>query len=147
VRGSIDKKELLDFVGDVKGKVGIIFDDMLRSGTTMFQAAAAAKRAGAKSVIGLAAHYYGLDSSSQGPFDERLAASELDELIVTNTRPDATDRALRSAALKERITVLDVAPYLARAIRNYETGGTVKDMLASLSDRRELYSVIHAARK
>lgn len=145
VRRSLDEKQLLDFVGDVQGRVGIIFDDMMRSGTTMFQAAAAAKRAGAKRVIGLAAHYFGLDSPAQGSFETRLAASELDELIVSNTRPEAARRVLESAPLRKKVTVLDVAPYLARAIRNYETGGTVKDMLGSLSDWKELYSVIHEA--
>ncbi len=145
VRRSVDEKLLLDFVGDVKGRVGIIFDDMMRSGTTMFQAAAAAKKAGAKRVIGIVAHYYGLDSQSQGSFEERLNASDLDELIISNTRPDSADQVLKSATLKKKITVLDVSPYLARAIRNYETGGTIKDMLGRLSDRRELYSVIHEA--
>ena len=145
VRGSVDEKELLDFVGDVKGRIGIIFDDMMRSGSTMFQAATAAKKAGARKVMGLAAHYYGLDSQSQGSFQERLAASDLDELVVSNTRPDATARVLESPTLKKKVTVLDVAPYLARAIRNYETGGTVKDMLGGLSAIRDLYDVLHQA--
>ena len=43
--------------------------------------------------------------------------------------------------------MLDVAPYLARAIRNYETGGTVKDMLGGLSAIRDLYNVLHEALK
>ena len=145
VRGSMDEKELLDFVGDVDGKVGIIFDDMMRSGTTMFQAATASKQAGARRVIGLAAHFYGLDSPSQGSFEQRLQTSDLDELIVSNTRPGAARRVLESESLRNKVTVLDIAPYLAQAIRNYETGGTIKDMLGSLSDKRELYGVIHEA--
>ncbi len=144
VRGAIDQKEILDFVGDVEGRVGIIFDDMMRSGTTMFQAAAEAKKAGAKRVVGVVAHFFGHDSKL-GTFDERLAESELDELIVGNTRPDVVARVEASALLQRKVTVLDVAPYLARAIRNYETGGTIKDMLSRL-DKSDLYGVIHQAK-
>jgi ribose-phosphate pyrophosphokinase len=144
-RGSIDEKELLDFVGDVRGKVGIIFDDMMRSGTTMFQAALAAKRGGAKKVIGIVAHFYGFDSATQGRFEDRLRTSALDELICSNTRPDVLDHVQASPTLRSKVTILDIAPYLAQAIRNYQTGGTVKDMIARVPDRRELYALSHEA--
>ncbi len=144
-RRVVDEKELLDFVGVVDGKIGVIFDDMMRSGTTMFQAASAAKTAGAHRVIGLAAHFYGIDSEKHGSFESRLAESDLDELVVGNTRPDVEARVLASESLKQKMTILDVAPYLARTIRNYETGGTIKDMLGRLTDKSELYGLIHEA--
>jgi ribose-phosphate pyrophosphokinase len=144
-RGSVDEKEIRDFVGDVKGRVGIIYDDMMRSGTTMFQAAAAAKLHGAKKVVGIVAHYFGFDSKTLGPFEERLARSDLDELIVSNTRPGIQAKVASSPVLRSKVTVIDIAPYLAQAIRNYETGGTVKDMIASTQNRRELYSIFHEA--
>jgi ribose-phosphate pyrophosphokinase len=145
VRGSIDAKEVVDFVGHVEDRVGIILDDMMRSGTTMFQAAAEAKARGARKVIGLVSHFYGFDSRSQGAFEDRLLASALDELVCTNTRGDVLERVRASQALRSRVTVLDISPYLARAIHNYETGGTVKDMIARVPDRRELYRIAHAA--
>jgi len=144
-RGSIDEKEILDFVGDVRGKIGLVYDDMIRSGTTMFQAAAAAKSCGAEKVYGIAAHFYGFDSSTQGSFEERLRTSALDELIVSNTRPDVLAHVRASPVLRARVTVLDIAPYLAQAIHNYQTGGTVKDMILRLPDRQELYTVLHEA--
>lgn len=144
LRGERDKKELLDFVGDVEGKVGVILDDMMRSGTTMFQAAEAAKRRGARKVIGLITHFYGFDSSSKSGFEERLRGSAVNELVCIDTRGDLLERVQRSPALRECITVLDVSRYLALAIRNYESGGTVKDMLR-VSDLRELYRVAHVA--
>jgi len=145
VRGSLDEKEILDFVGEVKGKIGVIVDDMMRSGTTMFQAAKVAKNNGAKKVIGLCTHFYGFDSKTQGPFDDRLAQSALDELVVTNTRGDVMERVRTSEALASRLTVLDVSPYLAKAMANFQSGGTVKDMITRVPDLREFYQVVHRA--
>jgi ribose-phosphate pyrophosphokinase len=144
VRGQVDAKEVLEFVGDVEGKVGVIFDDMLRSGTTMFQAAAEAKKRGAKRVVGAVAHFFGVSSRGK-TFEEKLVESALDELIITNTRPDYFERAIDTPELRAKITLLDISPYLARAIRNYLTGGTVKDMIQRVPDRRELYQILHAA--
>lgn len=144
-RGSVDEKEIMDFVGDVDGKVCVVYDDMLRSGTTMFQAAAAAKEGGAKAVIGIAAHFYGFDSPTQGRFEDRLGSSHLDELITSNTRPGVIERLEESAVLRSRITVVDIAPYLSGAIRNYQTGGTVKDMIFRTPEKRDLYNVYHEA--
>jgi ribose-phosphate pyrophosphokinase len=144
VRGQVDAKEVLQFVGDVEDRVGVIFDDMLRSGTTMFQAAAEAKKRGAKRVVGAVAHFFGFGSKDK-TFEEKLADSELDELIITNTRPDYFGKVLGTPTLRTKITLLDISPYLARAIRNYLTGGTVKDMIERVPDRRELYQVLHAA--
>lgn len=141
-RDATDEKEELEFVGHVKGKTGIILDDMMRSGSTMFQAARAAKKGGAKRVIGLATHFYGVGAAS---FDCKLANSDLDELVVSNTRPDVTARIQASPELRSKVTVLDVAPFLARVIRNYETGGTIKDILYRLSEKNALYDVIHGA--
>ena len=145
VRGSLDEKEILDFVGEVEGKIGIIVDDMMRSGTTMFQAAKVAKNNGAKKVIGLCTHFYGFDSQTQGTFDDRLASSALDELVVTNTRGDVVERVRASHALASRLTVLDVSPYLAKAMANFQSGGTVKDMITRVPDLREFYRVVHRA--
>jgi len=144
VRGKLDAKDILDFVGDVSGRVGVIFDDMIRSGTTMFQAAAEAKKRGAKRVIGAVAHFFGFGSKGS-TFEEKLVESELDELIVTNTRPDLFQAAIESSGFRSKLTLLDISPYLARAIRNYQTGGTVKDMIQRIPDRRELYTIVHQA--
>lgn len=146
VRGSVDEKAIMDFFGDVEGKTGVIFDDMIRSGTTMFQAAEEAKKKGAKRVIGVAAHFFGLKSKGV-EFEQRLMDSDLDELIVTNTRPDSCQAILSNPRLRSKMTLMDISPYLARAIRNYESGGTVKDMISRVPDRSELYRIIHLARK
>jgi ribose-phosphate pyrophosphokinase len=143
-RGALDEKQLIDFVGHVEGKIGVIFDDLIRSGSTLFQAAAAAKQKGATRVIACCAHFFGFDSKGKS-FEQKLAESAVDELIVTNTRPDFVRRVVESPVFRARMTVLDIAPYLARAIRNYQTGGTVKEMILKVSRRSDLYYVIHQA--
>ncbi len=145
VRGSVDEKRAFDFVGEVDGKIGVILDDMMRSGSTMFQAASAAKKHGAKKVIGLVSHFYGFDSSVHGSFDDYLAASDLDELVCTNSRGGLRERLERSETLRSRLTVLDIAPYLAQAMSNCHTGGTVKDMITRVGDLRDLYRLAHVA--
>ncbi len=144
IRGSVDEKAIMDFFGDVRGKTGVIFDDMLRSGTTMFQAASEAKKKGAKRMIGATAHFYGLSSKGVG-FENKLLESDLDELIVTNTRPDTCLEALKNPGLRSKLTLLDISPYLARAIKNYQSGGTVKEMIYRVPNRGELYHVVHEA--
>lgn len=142
-RGGTDNKELIDFVGDVKGRVAVIFDDMLRSGSTLFQAASAAKAHGATEVIAAVAHFYGFGSGGVS-FDEKLLQSDVDELIVTNTRPDDVQRMINSP-VSSKVTILDISPYIGRAIRNYQTGGTIKDMMRRIRDRSDFYRVIHRA--
>jgi ribose-phosphate pyrophosphokinase len=144
VRGSLNQKDILDFVGDVRGKTGVIYDDMIRSGTTMFQAAAEAKKRGARQVIGAVGHFYGFASKGKS-FEEKLVESDLDELIVTNTRPDQFQEAMERPGLRSKLTLMDLSPYLARAIRNYQSGGTVKDLIYRVPDRADLYQVVHVA--
>ena len=94
-------------------------------------------------VIGLVTHFFGFDSSSYGSFEERLLRSDVDELICANTRHGVLERIQKSEVLGSCVTVLDISPYLAQAIRNYQSGGTVKDMIRCLSSRRDLYRVAH----
>lgn len=144
--GSVDEKEMLKgFVGDVRDKIAVVYDDMVRSGSTMFQAAEAAKENGATRAVGIAAHFFGFDHPARGRFDAQLEGRGLDELIVSNTRPGTLARVESDPVLRRKVTVIDIAPYIARAIRNYQTGGTVKDMIASVPDRQELYRVAHRA--
>lgn len=144
-REVVDRKAMLELIGDVDGRAVIILDDMIRSGSTMFNAATAAKRAGATKVIGMATHFYGF-SNAEGTFGQRLINSDLDELIVTNTRGEALDRIREGTLLCQRMTVLDIAPYLARAIRSYHMGDTVKEMIKGTSCKG-LYAVAHRAEK
>ncbi len=142
-RDKVDSKDLRELIGDVEGKAVVILDDMIRTGSTMFNAATAAKQAGATKVIGIATHFFGF-SSSKATFGQRLVDSSVDELIVTNSRGEALARVQDGTLLRQCMTVIDISPYLAKAIRSYHVGDTVKEMLKEI-DRSELYTVAHKA--
>ncbi|RMB62174.1 ribose-phosphate diphosphokinase [Tessaracoccus antarcticus] len=106
-----------EVVGDVQGKTCILVDDMIDTAGTIAQAAAALRERGAKRVIAAATH--GVFS---GPAAERLNASDLEEIIVTNTLP------LRTAETIENLTVLSIAPLLAKAINAVFMEGSVTSL-------------------
>jgi ribose-phosphate pyrophosphokinase len=92
-------------IGDVSGKTCIIIDDMIDTAGTLCAAAELLSKHGAKTVYGMATH--GLLS---GPALERIEASTLTKVIVTNTLPG-------EAKKSKKIEVLSIAPLLASAIK------------------------------
>lgn len=94
-------------VGTVEGRTAIIVDDIISTGGTITQAAAACAESGAAAVHAVATH--GL---FVGPAQKRIANSSLDALSVTNTiAPRLT------GAAAERLSICDAAPRFAAAIR------------------------------
>ncbi|MEK7387851.1 MAG: ribose-phosphate pyrophosphokinase [candidate division NC10 bacterium] len=105
-RNSPESTEVMHILGDVKGKVALLVDDLVATASSLVEAANAVDRAGATAVYACVTH-----PILSGPARQRIAGSCLKELIVTNTIP--MDRAKR----QEKITVLSVAPLLSEAIR------------------------------
>lgn len=104
--------ESMILVGDVKGKTCIIVDDMCDSGGSLALAASLLKEQGAKDVYAAVVH--GVLSD---PALERIEASVLKELLVTDTIPmDAKQ------ARCPKLRVISVAPLLAKAIVNVHEG-------------------------
>ncbi|HXG67957.1 MAG TPA: ribose-phosphate pyrophosphokinase [Blastocatellia bacterium] len=97
--------EVLHVVGAVEGRTALIVDDMIDTGGTLVKAAEALKRNGAEAVLATATH-----AVFSGPCVERINASPLKEVIVTNSIP--AERACRSPKVK----CLSVAKLLAEAI-------------------------------
>ena len=131
-----------EIIGHVKGKDIIIFDDIIDTGGTLFGAASVAKKAGASKIIACCAH--ALMNSSQNKkesFDELLLKSDIDELIVTNTRPMVIDRVKKNDNLKKKITVLDISPYIAEAINRDQHGYTFSEMINQVGVEN-MYEVI-----
>lgn len=94
-------------VGDVAGQTAVIVDDIVDTAGTLAAAAAALRTAGATEVVACCTH-----AVLSGPAMERIRASTLSSLVVTDTIPP------RSADLGcDKIKVLSVAPLLAEAIR------------------------------
>jgi len=106
-----------ELVGEVEGRTCVIVDDMIDTGGTIVQAAEALFDNGAKDVIVAATH--GLLSK---PATERLRDSRITEVVVTDTLP------IPEEARWDRLTVLSIAPLIARAIQEVFDDGSVTSL-------------------
>ncbi len=104
-------------VGPADGRVAVIVDDLISTGGTITQAAAACAEEGARRVVAAATH--GVFS---GDAPENIAASPLDSLFVTNT---VAPFRLQGTAAADRLTVCDAAPRFAAAVRAIHTEASV----------------------
>ncbi|PQL13717.1 ribose-phosphate diphosphokinase [Veillonella rogosae JCM 15642] len=97
--------KVMNLIGDVKGKNCIIVDDIVDTAGSLVEGAKALEEFGAKSVTAAVTHAVLTD-----PASERIANSNIKELIVTNTIP------LPENCKLENVTQLSVAPLLGEAI-------------------------------
>ncbi|MCI5837188.1 MAG: ribose-phosphate pyrophosphokinase [Veillonellaceae bacterium] len=97
--------EVMNLIGSVEGKNCIIVDDIVDTAGSLVEGAKALARFGAKSVRAACTH-----PVLTAPATERLAASNIEELIITNTIPVPAEKRL------PKITELSVAPLLGEAI-------------------------------
>ncbi|MGW1742147.1 ribose-phosphate diphosphokinase [Nocardia sp. NPDC001965] len=101
-------------VGSVEGRTCILIDDMIDTGGTIAGAVNVLREAGAGDVVIAATH--GVLSA---PAAERLASCGAKEVVVTNTLPITEDKKF------PQLTVLSIAPLLARTIREVFENGSV----------------------
>ncbi|MDO8337042.1 MAG: ribose-phosphate diphosphokinase [Microcella sp.] len=106
-----------EIVGEVAGKVCLLVDDMIDTGRTIVKAAEALKKAGAIGVVVAATHAIFSD-----PAFDILQAEAIDQVVVTDTLPIPEDKRW------DRLTVLPIAPLLARAIHEVFDDGSVTSM-------------------
>jgi len=107
-REEMNVSEVMNVIGDVKGRTCLILDDIIDTAGTLVKTVDALLAKGALKVYACATH-----AVLSGPAIERIAASPLEELVVTNTIP------LQEAARKlEKIRVLSIAGLLGRAIES-----------------------------
>jgi ribose-phosphate pyrophosphokinase len=111
--------EVTLLVGDVKGRDAILIDDMIDTAGTLVAGADTIRRAGARRIYAAAVH--GLFSP---PAFERLAASEIEEIVVTDTVPLAAD------APTGLIKVISVARLLADSVHNVFCDESVSEIFA-----------------
>ena len=104
-------------VGQVKDRTCVLIDDMIDTGGTIAGAVKVLKDAGAKDVIIAATHAVFSD-----PAPQRLAESGAREVVVTNTLPIPESKRF------ETLTVLSIAPLLARAIKEVFEDGSVTSL-------------------
>ncbi|HYP44735.1 MAG TPA: ribose-phosphate diphosphokinase [Propionibacteriaceae bacterium] len=117
-----NKVVVREVVGAVEGRVCLLVDDMIDTAGTICQAADALMAHGARSVIAAATH-----PVLSGPAVERLKASPIEELIVTNTLPIPPERRF------DTLTVLSIAPLIARAIHEVFEDGSVTSLFGGQS--------------
>jgi len=106
-----------EVVGEVEGRTCVIVDDMIDTGSTVVKAADAVLAQGASDVVVAATH-----PVLSGPAVDRLKNSRICEVIVTNTLPIADDKRF------DKLTVLSIAPLIARAIREVFGDGSVTSL-------------------
>jgi ribose-phosphate pyrophosphokinase len=106
-----------EIVGEVEGRVCLLVDDLIDTGRTIAKAAEALKANGATGVVVAATHAVFSD-----PAVEVLQSDFIDQVVVTDTLPVSADKHW------DRLTVLPIAPLLARAIREVFEDGSVTSM-------------------
>jgi len=104
-------------VGDVKGRLCVLVDDMIDTGGTIVAATEALVNEGAAGVVVAATHPILSD-----PAVDRLKNCPALEIVVTNTLPIPPDREF------DKLTCLSIAPLVARAIREVFEDGSVTSM-------------------
>jgi ribose-phosphate pyrophosphokinase len=104
-------------VGDVSGRRCLLIDDMIATGGTIVKAVDVLLDAGATDVVVAATH-----AEFSEPAVDRLKNSRVSEVVVTNTLPLGDDKQF------DKLTVLSIAPLIARAIREIFDDGSVTSL-------------------
>ena len=112
-----NEAKVLEVVGDVKGRICVVVDDMIDTGGTIVKASEALFENGASDVIVTATH--GVLSP---PASQRLQDSRIREVVVTDTLPIPQETRFST------LTVLPIAPLIARAIKEVFDEGSVASL-------------------
>lgn len=114
-RDAPNQAQAMHVIGDVKGKLCVVLDDMIDTAGTMCQAGVVLLENGAREVMAAATH-----AVLSGPAIERLENSPFTQIVTTNTIP-LNDKARACSKIK----VLSIAGLLAKAIHNIHTESSV----------------------
>ncbi len=118
--GNLDRAEVTNVIGDVRGRRAIIVDDEIDTAGTLIEITRALEREGVTEIYACATH--GVLSD---PAAERIANSSLIEVVVTDTIPIPAPRQT------PRIKVLSVAPLIGEAIKRIHRGESVGALFSS----------------
>ncbi|HMN83652.1 MAG TPA: ribose-phosphate diphosphokinase, partial [Burkholderiaceae bacterium] len=111
--------EVMNIIGEVEGRSCVIMDDMVDTANTLVKAAAALKEHGARRVTAYCTH-----PVLSGGAIERVAQSQLDELVVTDTIPLPPGTESKT----NKIRVLSVAQLLAETILRINRADSVSSL-------------------
>ena len=113
-----NQSEVMNVIGEVKGKDCVLVDDMVDSAGTLCNAAKALKERGARKVYAYIVH-----PVLSGDAIKKINKSKLDQLVVTDTIPLSD-----SATACKKIRVISLAPTLAEAIRRVNNEESISAM-------------------
>ncbi len=117
-RQKANVSEVMNLIGEVKGKTALLLDDMVDTAGTLTLAAAALVEHGARRVVALATH-----GVLSGPAVERLNASVIEKLVLTDTIPLSA-----AARACPKIEQLSVARTFSEAIRRIRYGESLSSL-------------------
>ena len=106
--------QCITIIGEIEGKDAILVDDIIDTAGTITNAAAVLKEKGAKKVYGCATH-----GVLSGPAIDRIAASELEKFIITDTIP------LVESEKTKKIEVVTVSDLFAEAINRINSNKSI----------------------
>lgn len=115
--GNKDQIETLNIIGEVKGMKALLFDDEIDTAGSLVHAVTAILAAGATEVYSCCTH-----PIFSGPAVQRIASSQVKEVVVTDTVPISEEKKL------DKITVLPISSLLGEAIHRIHTGLSVGAM-------------------
>lgn len=115
--GNADQTETLNVIGEVEGKVALIFDDEITTGGTLVNTVATLIERGSKAVYACCTHPVFSNAAIQ-----RIAACPVKEVVVTDTIPVTGDKKLA------KITILPIASLLGEAIHRIHSGQSIGAM-------------------
>ncbi|GAB1410543.1 ribose-phosphate pyrophosphokinase [Desulfovibrionales bacterium] len=110
-----NKAHAMQLIGDVKGKIAVVLDDMIDTAGTMTEAGNLLAENGAEGVVACASH-----PVLSGPAVERLISSAFSQIIVTDTIPLNSN-----AAASDKFKVISVGSLIAKAIHNIHSESSV----------------------
>jgi ribose-phosphate pyrophosphokinase len=114
-----NESEVMNLIGDVKGKTCVLVDDEINTGGTLVNAAEALVKNGAKDVYALASH-----GVFAGNAIQLIEKSCIKEVIVTNSLPQKN--------LVQKIKVVSVAPLLAQTIKSMHYKGSISKIMKKI---------------
>jgi ribose-phosphate pyrophosphokinase len=117
-RPKANEATVMNIIGEVQGRTCVLMDDMVDTANTLCAAAAALKQNGAKKVLAYCTH-----PVLSGKAIEKISASEIDELVVTDTIPLSPE-----AEGCEKIRQLSIANLFAETIRRISDEDSVSSL-------------------
>jgi ribose-phosphate pyrophosphokinase len=117
-RVDLDVTEVMNLIGDVKGRTTLIVDDIIDTAGTLVKTAEALIREGATQVFAACTH-----AVFSGPAVERIENSQIREVVATDSVPVS-----EAARNLKKVTILSVADLLARGIRSIHEETSISEL-------------------